>query len=234
MLAIVLLTAAVVVFLVLALPVHLPLDPAKERLSPAEHPLFFPVLAVNIVASSAAMLASILQVRMVVLRRYHQPLYRIACYCYVFAGGLPAAVTAVILSLVWPMGPLTTFREVPVAVLWIAVTAYGFALFARGRTADHRRWMLRSFALTWAVMLNPLLDLWVRPALAASIPTHFAGSQEVYTQAADATRLWLATLITLVAVEWWLDRDLADRSRQHRADRPDDALALPAEPTAHR
>jgi len=48
------------------------------------------------------------------------------------------------------------------AVLWLAITAWGIALAMRGDLTAHRRWMLRSIALTMAgVMLRvytPLSD----------------------------------------------------------------------------
>jgi uncharacterized membrane protein len=38
------------------------------------------------------------------------------------------------------------------AVLWFGATAYAFQLATQGRIAEHRRWMIRSFAMTFAAV----------------------------------------------------------------------------------
>jgi uncharacterized membrane protein YozB (DUF420 family) len=45
---------------------------------------------------------------------------------------------------------VTTFGFGTLAVLWIGTTAMGWRMARAGRFADHRRWMIRSFAVTFA------------------------------------------------------------------------------------
>ncbi len=47
-------------------------------------------------------------------------------------------------------GWVTTFGFGTLALLWMAATAIGWSMARAGRFADHRRWMIRSFALTFA------------------------------------------------------------------------------------
>jgi hypothetical protein len=214
-LALGILAAAVIVILILIWSVFGSFDPALGRLSPSEHPMFFPIMMVHAVTASLALVTVVLQL-WPWLRRRHPRVHRISGRLYVFAAVLPAAITALVLTAGWAYSPLVAFRDVPLAVLWIVVTAYGFALAVRGRYVEHRRWMLRSFAITGAVILSPVLDLWLRPMLLAYLDTHFAGSEFVYLQSAVSARLWLSTFAAFIAVEWWLERDVW---KQRRTDR---------------
>ena len=47
-------------------------------------------------------------------------------------------------------GAVTTFGFGTLAVLWMGTTAMGWRMARAGRFADHRRWMIRSFAVTFA------------------------------------------------------------------------------------
>ena len=47
-------------------------------------------------------------------------------------------------------GLVTTFGFGTLAALWMSTTAIGWSMAREGRTSDHRRWMTRSFALTFA------------------------------------------------------------------------------------
>ncbi|HEX6501152.1 MAG TPA: DUF2306 domain-containing protein [Micromonosporaceae bacterium] len=187
----------------------------RGRLSPAEHPWFFPVLILHVGASTVGLCTSIMQV-WPWLRRKYPRVHRYTGRVYVFAGIYPAGVTAIVLTIFWPFSAVTTFGQDLLAVLWLSVTTYGFILARRGRTVDHRRWMLRSFALTASVMLNEILEPPIEAILRLQLHTRLAGSEDVLAQMANATDNWMGLTLSIIAVEWWLERDLLRRSARRR------------------
>jgi Predicted membrane protein (DUF2306) len=76
------------------------------------------------------------------------------------------------------------------AVLWLGTTTWGIWLATQGRIQDHRRWMIRSVALTFAAVT---LRLYL-PVLAAT-----TGLETGYSLVA-----WLCWVPNLILVELWL------------------------------
>jgi hypothetical protein len=155
-------------------------------------------------------------------------LHRYSGRLYVFAGILPAAPSALALAVVWgDGGPISLCSDVISGSLWLGCTAYGYVLARRGWTADHRRWMLRSFALTSSTIVGGLIETPIGWFLKPMLATTFAGSQEFLTQAWSALNTWLAWTLPLIAVEWWLERDQlrhSARRRRNQAARAVDAV----------
>lgn len=81
------------------------------------------------------------------------------------------------------------------AVLWFATTFMALRAILSGDVAAHRRWMIRSYALTFAAVT---LRLWL-PGLAAGFGLE-TGYQIVS---------WLAWVPNLVLAEWYLRRRAA-------------------------
>ena len=202
----VLLTTAVVVFLVLFIPKYLRFDPAVGRLSPAEHPVYFPVLLLHVFGATVAMATVVLQV-WPWLRRRHPRLHRFTGRIFVFAGVWPAAVGALVISFVWPFGPVSALSDITLAVLWATCATYGWALARKGRIVEHRRWMMRSFALTISIIFNRLLGLPASMILAAQLNTTFGGDRLAMEQATAAVTTWLPWTVTFIVVEVLLDRE---------------------------
>ena len=75
-------------------------------------------------------------------------------------------VAGLVLSTVSLAGPLGTAGFGTLAVLWLTCAALGLRAILRGDVAAHRRWMIRTFALTyagvtlrlWLIVLIPLMD----------------------------------------------------------------------------
>jgi uncharacterized membrane protein len=70
--------------------------------------------------------------------------YVIAC--------LAAAPAGLVLATGSDAGPIAQWGFGTLAVIWFAATAYAFWLATQGRIAEHRRWMIRSFAMTFAAV----------------------------------------------------------------------------------
>lgn len=198
----------VLAFLILIWSHWYSFDPALSRLPISDHPLYFPFLITHIVVCTIAMITSVLQL-WPWLRQAHRRAHVMSGRIYVLAGVYPGVLTSVALSLFWPSNPLVSVRDILVAVAWAAVTSYGLYLARHGRITEHRRWMVRSFALTTPlIMIGPLLGIPVSALFTPLLDTWFGGDRDVLRQAITATRLWCSVFLTVVAVEWWLERDL--------------------------
>jgi hypothetical protein len=89
-------------------------------------------------------------------------------------------------------GPTVQASFVIIALLWPLTTGLGVRHVLAGRVAVHRRWMLRSLALTLAAVT---LRFWL-----AVLEPHL-GIESAYQAAA-----WLCWVPNLLVVEWWLRR----------------------------
>lgn len=121
-----------------------------------------PWLAVHVAGAATALLIAPANLLPVVRRRWpaaHRRLgrvYVVACLVGA-AGGLPLAFGSV-------AGPLTTVGLGTLSVLWAWTNVQGWRTARARRFADHRVWMIRSFALTFAAVTFRI-DLYLFPAL---------------------------------------------------------------------
>ncbi|MBE0577825.1 DUF2306 domain-containing protein [Devosia sp.] len=118
----------------------------------------FPWLSIHAAAASTALLVAPLQF-IARLRKRFPRIHRITGRLYVVAcviGGLTG------LPLAWgaTAGPIATAGFGILAILWLWTTMVAWRLAVDGRFAEHRRWMIRSIALTAAgVMLRVYLGI---------------------------------------------------------------------------
>lgn len=68
------------------------------------------------------------------------------------AGCLGAGVAGLPLAYGTDAGPIATAGFATLDIIWIAITAQALRLAMTGRYLEHRRWMIRSFALTFAAV----------------------------------------------------------------------------------
>ena len=104
-----------------------------------------------------------------------------------------AGTAGFLLSWVNVAGPVGTAGFGTLAVLWVSFAALGLRAILRGDVTTHRRWMLRTFALTYAAVT---LRLW----LFALIPVlgDFASAYALVP--------FLGWVPNLLVVEWLLRR----------------------------
>jgi uncharacterized membrane protein len=65
---------------------------------------------------------------------------------------LLAAPAGLVLATHSTAGPIASWGFGTLAVLWFGVTAYAFWLATQRRIAEHRRWIIRSWAMTFAAV----------------------------------------------------------------------------------
>lgn len=101
-------------------------------------------------------------------------------------------------------GPIATGGFASLAVCWIVANVQGWRLARAGRFADHRAWMVRSFAMTFgAVLLRLYLPL---------IPLFHVSFVEGYRAIS-----FLAWVPNLVLAEFYIRRTARPRAPSRRA-----------------
>lgn len=195
-----------VVFVAFSLPPYLSLDPAQSRVpQPEGFPLHFPLLSLHVVFGSVAILTCCLQV-WPWLRQRHPKVHRISGRLYVFAGVLPSALLALVIGARTPFGPVAAVSGVMLATLWLLFTVAGYRMARQGRYADHRKWMIRSFALTIGIITNRLWGAVCFLVLSPQVDTTFGGSEEAMAQASAGITTWFSWVTMLLVAQWWLER----------------------------
>lgn len=211
----------VVLFLAFSLPPYLIGDPAQSRVpQPPGFPAHYPLLVAHVMFASVAMLTCFMQV-WPWFRQRHPVIHRYVGRTYVFAGVLPAGLTGLVIGALTPFGPVLAVSNVMLALLWLAFTATGYRMARQRRYVEHRRWMLRSFALTFSIITNRIWGVIVTVALSPSLETTFRGNETMLAWTVSGLSGWLGWTVTLLVVEWWLERGHT-RKRRTRARRAPD------------
>lgn len=107
-------------------------------------------LPVHVAGAITALLPGLLQF-IPALRRGAGPPHRWVGRLYVL-GCLVGGVAGLILAVGSSAGPIASAGFGGLAILWMAATLLGWRAAVQGRFAEHRRWMIRSWALTLAAV----------------------------------------------------------------------------------
>ncbi|WP_372508538.1 DUF2306 domain-containing protein [Amycolatopsis iheyensis] len=193
--------ALVAVFLAYSVPPYLTFDPAQSRVpAPAGFAAHYGFLVAHIAFGSVAIIGVILQI-WPWLRRTHPVVHRRAGRVYVFAGAIPSALMAATIGAVSPFGPVVGTLDVVAALLWLGFTVAGWRAVRQRRFADHRKWMIRSFAMCMNTLmtraLSPVGFLLVMPR---------GGDKGTMILTAATVSAVLSVLSLLLLSQWWLDR----------------------------
>lgn len=196
------LAVVVAAFLVYSVPPYLTLDPARSRVpAPPGFAAHYWFLVAHITFGTIAIVSVILQV-WPWLRRTHPVAHRRIGRVYVFAGALPSATMAATIGAVSPFGPVVGTLDVVAAVLWLGFTIAGWRAVRQHRYADHRKWMVRSFAMC----LNTLMTRALSPLGFLLVMPRAGADQDAMILSAAAVSGVLSVLTLLVLSQWWLDR----------------------------
>nr|WP_158880862.1 DUF2306 domain-containing protein [Amycolatopsis anabasis] len=194
------------VFLVYSLPPYLGLDPASSRVpAPPGVGWYYPALVAHIGFASVAMVTCVLQV-WPWFRQRHPVAHRRIGRVYVFAGVLPAGVMGLAIALAGPFGPVAATSNALLAVLWLIFTIAGFRMARARRFGEHRKWMIRSFALTMSIISNRIWAVVWALALEPQLATTFGGSEQALGQAIAGLTTWTGWVFPLLIAQWWLER----------------------------
>lgn len=206
-------------FLAFSLPPYLSMDPGQSRVpAPDFFPPHFAVLSLHVVFGSIAMITCCLQI-WPWFRARHPRAHRVIGRVYVFGGCLPSGLLGLTVGLATPFGPVTMASNVLLALLWIGCTLTGWRMARKRRFVDHRRWMVRSFALTMSIITNRLYGAVFTILLEPQLDTAFHGDPMLLGSTVSALAAWLGWVLPLLLAEWWLERGDAAK-RRTRAARP--------------
>ncbi|MGH3907643.1 MAG: DUF2306 domain-containing protein [Pseudonocardiaceae bacterium] len=168
------LAVLLVAFVAFSLPPYLTFDPSQSRLPATRDgfPLYYPLLVTHIFFGSVALLAGSLQVWPWFRQRYPAA-HRMSGRVYIFGGVLPAGIAVLGVAPLSSTGFVSQVGNTMLALLWLPITIAGYRMARQRRFAEHREWMIRSFALTTSIVVNRLwvscsssswLPRWTRPS----------------------------------------------------------------------
>ena len=160
-----------------------------------------PFLVVHVAAGIVAMLLGPLQFVGAIRKRY-PAIHRVSGRLYVAAIAV-AAPTGLILSLGTTAGPIAGTGFAILAILWPIVTFLGVRAAIDRNFAEHRKWMLRSYALTaTGLTLRVMLPL--------------AGLFEIPFYDAYRVIAWASWMTNLAMAEYYLRRSRESAARATR------------------
>jgi hypothetical protein len=193
-------------FLAFSLPPYLTFDPGQSRLPPRlDLPLHYQLLVGHIVFGSVALVASCFQI-WPWFRQRHRVAHRWIGRAYLFCGVFPAGLMTLWIAPFSSQGLVAQVANTSLGVLWLLTAVAGYRMARQRRFAEHREWMIRSFALTWSIVVNRVwLVLWI-VILTPQVGTTFGGDDAAMTQAAAGVSTWLSWVVNLLVAEWWLQR----------------------------
>jgi len=170
------------------------------------NPFRVPWLAVHAAAAATALLVGPLQFRSQ-LRARRPKLHRVLGRVYV-TGCLVGGATGLLLAVGMTTGPVGTAGFSSLAVVWLFATARAWRLAVRRALAQHREWMIRSFALTFA---------------AVTVRVYLPISETLPVELDDAYRAiaFLSWVPNLIVAELYL------RARRRRGSSIDQSVASP-------
>jgi uncharacterized membrane protein len=167
------------------------LHPPRTSADALSNPLGVPWLFIHVAGAVTALALGSLQF-LPALRRGAGSPHRWIGRTYV-AGCLIGGTAGLILAPGSSAGPIATAGFGSLAVIWIAVNLLGWRAAVQGRFAEHRRWMIRSWALTLAAVT---LRLYLPLVMALDLP--FLPWYRAIS--------FLAWVPNLIAAELWLRR----------------------------
>lgn len=206
--------AVAVLFVALRLPAYLSFDTgdslvALQESFPETHYL---LLSGHIGFGAIALLTCSMQV-WPWLRNTYPKVHRVSGRLYVFAGVVPSGILAGVVSVVSVVGPAGKIGNLMLTALWFWTTFAGLIAARRHRYKDHRRWMIRSFALCFSIVVNRLWMVIFIFALIPFVDGYYGGDQAAMVEDATVAAIWASWVVNLMIAQWWLDRRPKSRKR---------------------
>lgn len=194
----------VVAFVAFSLPPYLTGDRVQARVQSDWGP-HYPLLVAHVVCSSIAILTCVVQIWPWFRSRFpawHRRIGRV----YVWAGVLPGGLTGLVVGWTTPFGPVAMVSSVLLAVLWLVFTWLAWRAAVRRDFREHRKWMIRGFALTVSIITNRIWGVVAFLAFAGRVPE--ADLPDVVA----GISTWAGWTVPLLLSQWWLERRPARRS----------------------
>lgn len=141
------------------------------------------------------------------LRSRHPRVHRWTGRAYFFLGVFPSSVLAIPVALLAPFGVANQAALLMVDAAWIVTGVAGYRAARQRRFADHRRWLIRNYALTFSSLVSrffsPLLALVIVPQAAGPV---YRGDQLVIVHDIATGSIGIGVVLTVVVAEWYVQR----------------------------
>lgn len=203
-----LVTLAVVSLAVLSymLSAYVPPEMSTSRVPVAGNTTYYVLLVAHIFTATVATLAGLAQF-WPWLRSRHPRVHRWTGRAYFFLGVFPSSILAIPVILLAPFGVPNQAALVFVDAAWIATAVAGYRAVRQRRFADHRRWMIRNYALTF----SSLASRFVMPVMAVIIGSqaagpNYRGDRTAIVHDNASASIWVGVLLTVLAAEWYVQR----------------------------
>ena len=201
-------------FMAFSVPRYLTFDPAKSNVpAPDGFGAHFWLLVGHVVFGSVAMTTCCFQI-WPAFRAHHPKAHRAMGRLYVFAGVLPAGLLGITVGAVSPFGPVVRVANVTLGVVWLIVTFTGFRMAIGRRHTEHRRWMIRSFALTFTIIATRIWSGVFAVAFFSDRLTGVEGVSDPTVQTFTGMGVWVGFIVNVLAAEWWLERNARGKRQQ--------------------
>jgi hypothetical protein len=191
--------------LVYMLQPYVPPDPSTSR-ARFDNVVFYGLLVAHIFTATVATVTGLAQF-WPWLRNNHPRVHRWTGRAYFFAGVFPSMVLAVPVALAAPFGVSNQAGLLIVDAAWSATAIAGYRAARQRRYADHRRWMIRNYALTFSSLFSRL----VTPVIAFFVVSQaggpsYRGDGLTITHDIASGSLWVGVLMVVVAAEFYIQR----------------------------
>ncbi|RTE04372.1 DUF2306 domain-containing protein [Paenibacillus whitsoniae] len=197
------LTAVCIILAVAAVAIfpYLSLNPDSSRTSLTPNfPLHYPLLVLHIATALLALLSGLVQLSAHYRAKYpkrHRVLGRVYVIS-IFISGLLGLVLAF-----YAETYTKALAFLALSLLWLWTTWQGYRYAVRGNLVQHRRWMVRSYAITLvaitARLVVPLCILFYLIFHGFHLPE---GGRERMVAEILNVNIWLGLLINVIIVEW--------------------------------
>ena len=213
------LSLATLALLTFMLWAYVPPDIAASRVDVHGDRVRYALLVGHIAFGSVATLAGLLQV-WPALRNRLPRVHRWIGRTYFHLGVFPAVALAVPVTLTSESGLSNMLALLVMNALWAWTGIAGLRAARRRRFGDHRRWMIRNYAITLAILAS---RLWAGPLIVLGLTLLdtrvYEGNQVAMIHDIASAGTWLALFANLAVVEWHIRRPerIATKAKRARA-----------------
>lgn len=192
-------------FLIWRTPAYLGFTPEASFVE-LRSPTHYLLLSAHVTLGTITLICCCLQV-WPWLRQRHPKVHRVSGRVYVLVV-LPASVLAFYSATMQAVPVPGRFGNAMLAVLWLITTLVGFYMARKRRYVEHRRWMIRSFALCFSIVVNRLWG-----GILFAVMTPFYDDFESLLPDMVVIGIWLSWTVNLLIAEWWIERTSRPKKR---------------------
>jgi uncharacterized membrane protein len=190
------------------LSAYLPPNISTSRIPISYGGLQYGLLVAHVFTAAVATVAGLAQLWPWLRRRYPVA-HRWTGRAYFFLGVFPSSVLAIPVLLMAPFGVSNQASSLVLDALWMITGVAGYRAARQRRFADHRKWMIRNYAMAFASIASrfwaPIAYLSMLPELKG--PAYHGDTNGIGAihDVASASA-WLGLVVTLVVVEGYIQR----------------------------